>query len=174
MSDVHGVNFRSAPLKEAVRKTAGRGPDIKRDFPVYVDLEMIQSAFQLQSAASNVFSRRLHRDRGIRPEKLGRLCGNSSSDFDLAGHDRSLCLFATGEQAFGNQNLVKTQLLRHFVAHSLKELRPQTSMIDVRTASTACASWSVVMHNGGISTITFRIGRVRSPCLRAAIQISAA
>ena len=45
MSDVHGVNFRGPPLKEAVGKTARRGPDIERDSPVYVDLEMIQSAF---------------------------------------------------------------------------------------------------------------------------------
>jgi hypothetical protein len=63
---------------------------------------MIQSAFQLQGAASDVFPRRLYRDRHIRLEKLRRLCGNSGSDFNLAGHDRSLCLLATGEQAFGN------------------------------------------------------------------------
>src|SRR6266516_196091 len=102
MSDVHGVNFRGPPLKEAIGKTAGRGPDIERDFPVYVDLEIIQSAFQLQSAASDIFPRRLHRDGDIRLEKLRRLRGNSSPDFDLPGHDRSLRLLAAREQAFGN------------------------------------------------------------------------
>src|SRR5438552_9051397 len=118
MSDVDSVNFRGPPLKEAVGKTAGRGPDIECDFPVYVDLEIIQSAFQLQSAASDIFPRRLHRDGDIRLEKLRRLRGNSSPDFDLPGHDRSLRLLAAREQAFGNWNLVKTKLFRNLPAHS--------------------------------------------------------
>src|SRR5439155_18288594 len=100
--NVHSVNFRGAPLKEAVGKTAGRGPDIECDFLVHVDLEIIQSAFQLQSAASDVFPRRLYRDSDIRLDRLRRLCGNSSPDFDLPGHDRSLCLLAAREQAFSN------------------------------------------------------------------------
>src|SRR5258707_13578124 len=101
---------------------------------------MIQSSFQLQSAPSDVFPGRLHRDRDVRLEKLRRLCSNSSPDFDLAGHDRSLCLLAAGEQAFCNLDLVKTHLLTRFLAHSYNELSLQSSLIDDRHASTPMAN----------------------------------
>src|SRR5207247_5047389 len=48
--------------------------------------------------------------------------------------------------------------------------RFHTVMIDARSASTACVSWAIVMHSGGITTRKFRIGPVRRTWLRDRIQ----
>ena len=58
---------------------------------------MIESLFQLEGAASDIFARWLDRDRRIRREKLRRLYGNSSANLDLASHDRALRLLAAAE-----------------------------------------------------------------------------
>ncbi len=65
------------------------------------------------------FRDRFHGYRRIRIDKLRRLRSDSRSDFDFAGHDCALRLFATGEKSVSHKKLIKTQFLHRAVAPEL-------------------------------------------------------
>ena len=97
MPDVDGVNLCGATLQQAIRKTASGCADIQRNPSLHVDVEMIESAFELQRAPPDIFLRRPHCDRCLWSEKLRWFCRDPSADLNLASHHRALRLLAAGE-----------------------------------------------------------------------------
>src|SRR5207237_3656934 len=119
MADIDRVNLGRTSLKQTIGESAGGCTDVERDLFRDVDLEMVERAFKFQSAATNKFRDRFHGYRRISIDKLRRLRSDPRSDFDFAGHDCALRLFATGKKSVSHKKLIKTQFLHRAVAPEL-------------------------------------------------------
>src|SRR5439155_25988956 len=89
------------------------GANIQARLPAHDDIKMIESGHQLQSAAADVFPRRLHGERYMFLKKLRWLRRNSSADQYFAGHYCASRLLAAGEQHLPHKKVIKPYLLRH-------------------------------------------------------------
>ena len=111
-SNVHGVDFRGASLKEDVREPAGRGTDVEADEPCRVDSEGVQCRGELLPATTDEL-RLLHERHGDRcvHHVAGLAVGPrpvAIADTDLTSHHECLPAAAGGDEAAIHEQLIQS------------------------------------------------------------------
>ena len=94
LADVHGMNFRSAGLQQAVREAAGRSAEVNGREAGDVKLEVTEGVFEFLPAAADIFFSGNQREVVFGLYRVAGFGGCAVVDFDLAGHDGTLRLLA--------------------------------------------------------------------------------
>src|SRR5262249_34924103 len=76
-------------------------------------MKMIESGFELQGAAADIFSSRLDRDRCLLVQQLRWLVDDAGSDADVSGEYRATSLFTAREQSSPDKKLINPYLFGH-------------------------------------------------------------
>ena len=99
MPDIDRINAAGAALQQHLRKSAGRGADVKADAVFWGDMKVVKRGCELYTAARHI---RMHGTRmqfRIGRNFLGGLGHHSPIDRHETGFDRGLRLGAALEQA---------------------------------------------------------------------------
>ena len=105
--------FRAA-LQQTIGKSTCRCADIEADLPTHFDAEVIQRTRQFQSASANIW-RSGSTSIAVGSTRSSRTCRDSIVDFDFAGHDCALRLFAAREKALLGQHGIETRSFWHVI-----------------------------------------------------------
>src|SRR5215203_3246618 len=81
---------------------------------MYIDTKMIESGFQLQCAAADVFPSRLYRDCCLLVEQLRWLVSDPRSDTDFPSQYGATRLLTAREQSPPHEQLIKPNFLGMF------------------------------------------------------------
>ena len=104
------VDLGGAPLQEAIRKSTGRSTDVERDQSLWRDLEVIEGAFELSAATTDIRWRGLKRDGCSGLDQDGGLSDDLIADSYFTGHDGALCLLAASEESLLDEKKVQAHL----------------------------------------------------------------
>ena len=145
VADVDRVNLRRAALQEAIGEAAGGRADVERGHAGGIDREMIERAFEFQSAAADIFRRRGDDEFGVGRDFDGGFVQDAIAEADFAGHDGALRLLAAREMPLLDQDNIEARLFCHHPRSSRSQplARAQTSSIAKRRAATARSNCSV-------------------------------
>ena len=93
--DVHRVDARRALLQQAISEAARGGTHVEADFPLRVDVEIFQRAFELEAAAAGVFLQAaVNFDWRVFGDRLASFFGALGVDCDFARQDHGLRFLA--------------------------------------------------------------------------------